>query len=704
MKRALILTMKIVTGLLAAIILLLVVAFFVFHTDSVQDRLVEKATELLSNRLQTSVHIEKAKVSIIDQGVRLYGVEIEDQQKRKMFQMKEMGIDLNLYRLLKHEIQIDKVNIRDIEALLYKPATDSDSVANYQFVIEAFKRKKQEPADTTLMDEKEGDAGEKKQKMGLGISMVSLEHIKVCYNDTLQAELGSLRYKKEKGGGLWTEVKELTTSFVKHSKKGPVDTRISIGLLHAVENNGKRHLVIDELLYQTDNHKPRKNAGKPKRGYFDVGHFDVLAKLELQVDSLDKDTLIAQVVSGQAEDRGSGLLISELQLKVNANKHKAHLSNISVALPHTTLSIDGADIQLPNKKEKRPLAFTTSLIKVRVLLKDIARTFAPVLKNFSLPLQLQTRMSGNDNELRFRDVSVHSVDRKIDIKATGRISNLKDKYKLQVHFDVHKMTTDGAYAERVINQFPVKKFMMKQLNALGRIGYQGHFDVLWKKEQFAGQLSTVPGKLNFNLTLDEQSKFVYGTVRTDSFELGKAVDYPGLGKIVCKTDFRFDISKPRTAQMRKQKGGKLPIGNIKAEVAEVKYKKLKIRNIFANIESDGAVANGNINIKGSRVDMLGTFSFTNTNEMKKTKFKPGIRIHKMSDEDKANRNERRAAKEEVKAAAKEVRRAAKEEQRAAKEEERARKAEEKAARKAAKAEAKAARKAAKAAAKAAAEE
>jgi hypothetical protein len=349
---------------------------------------------------------------------------------------------------------------------------------------------------------------------------------------------------------------------------------------------------------------------------------------------------------------------------------------------------------LPSKKEQRPLAFSTSKIEGRVLLKDISQPFAPVLKKFSLPLKLQTQMSGNDNELSFRNVSVCTTDKKLNIAASGRISNLKDKYALRVHFDVHKMTTDGAYAERVINQFDVKKFMMKQLHALGHITYHGHFDVLWKKEQFAGQLTTVPGKLNVQLTLDELSKYVLGTVRTDSFELGKAMDMPDLGKIACKADFKFDISKPRTAKMRKVKGGKLPIGSVQADVAEGRYKKLTVRNLIAELNSDGAVATGNITVKGKRVDVLCGFSFTNTNEMKKTQIKPGTRFHKMSDEDKAKRDEERATKAEAKAAAK----AQKAEEKAAR---KAAKAEEKAARKAAKAEEKAARKAAKAAEKAA---
>ena len=705
MRRFLILTMKILAGLLAAIVALLAIAFGAFHTDAVQERLVQKSTELLSDYLQTSVRIEKATVSFIDQGVRLYGVEIDDQQQRKMFQMEELGVDLKLLPLLRKEVSISQAKIRGLEARLYKPATDSDSVANFQFVVDAFKSKKKLQRDSLATD-----STQKRKPMTIDVRNLSLEDIKVCYNDTMKAELGSLRYKKNSKGVQTAEVYDLTTSFVKHTKKGPVDTRVSVGVLSATDGDGKRLVTIDNLIYQTDNHQPRKNTGKPKRGAFDVGHFDVLAQLNIQIDSIGKDTLVAQVTNGMASDRGSGLLLTELHLKVNANKRTAHLSDILVKMAHTSLNIASADIQLPSKKEQRPLAFSTSQIEGRVLLKDIAQPFAPVLKKFSLPLKLQTQMSGNDNELRFRNVSVSTTDKKLTIAASGRISNLKDKYALRVHFDVHKMATDGAYAERVINQFDVKKFMMKQLNALGHFTYQGHFDVLWKKEQFAGVLNTVPGKLNVQLTLDELNKYVLGTVRTDSFELGKAMDMPDLGKITCKADFKFDISKPRTAQMRKVKGGKLPIGSVQADVAEGSYKKIKVHNLIAELESDGAVATGNITVKGKRVDVLCGFSFTNTNEMKKTKIKPGIRFHKMSDEDKAKRDEERAVKAEAKAVAKAERRAAraeakalkaqqKAERKALKAEEKAQKAEEKAARKAAKAAEKAARKAAREAAK-----
>ena len=670
MKKSVVLTLKVVVGLLAAIVLLLGIAFAAFHTSAVQDRLVQKATELLSDYLQTTVHIEKASVSIIDQGVRLYGVEIDDRQQRRMFQMRELGVDLKLLPLLHKEVNISQAKIRGLEARLYKPASDSDSVANYQFVIDAFKSKKQPQVDSVAVDTTQA-----KKPMVIDVKKLALEDIKVSYNDTTHAELSSLRYKKSKKNLQTVELRELTTAFVQHTKKGDVDVRFRLGLLDAVDDAGRRMLTIDDLCYHTDNHKPRKNANKPKRGAFDVGHFDMIAHMLVSLDSIGKDTLVATISDGKILDRNSGLNINDLQLKVNANKRTAHLGDVVIKLAHTTLNIASADIQLPSKKERRPLSYSAPQIRGRVLLKDIARPFAPVLSKFSIPLNLQTQMSGNDNEMRFRNVVVNTSDRKLNIAASGRISNLKNKYALRVHFDVQKMTTDGAYAEHVINQFPVKKFMMKQLNNLGTIYYTGDFSVLYKKETFQGLLSTAAGRLNVNINLDELNKYVYGTARTDSFMLGKVMEMPDLGMIACKANFKFDISKPRTAKMRQQKGGKLPIGQVDAEVYEAKYKKVKVRNVVADMKSDGAVAEGNITMKGGRIDVLCGFSFTNTNEMRKTKIKPGIRFHKLSEERKAEKAEEKAAK------------------RAEKEERKQQKAQDKAAKKAAKAEAKAAKKA-----------
>ena len=673
--------LKVFGCLVVACMLLIVGAVFVLNTDAFQNKLLKRATQMLSDKLQTRVEIDSISIGLFSQDVNLYGLDVEDLQHRKMFQLDRLSVDVKLLPLLHNEVRITDASIDGIRAQLYKPKPDS--AANYQFVIDAFKRDSLPRKDEQTKEEKD------KKKLTLNLSKMSLSNIDVVYNDQTY-KLQSLQYRKHGSDQHTATITGLHRSWVSHTKKGDVDNRLTIGHLMLTVDDAQRKVETDDIHFVTDNHLPRKNAGKPKRGAFDAGHFDIEAALKADVNSIQGDSIVATITQCRAHDKGSGLMLKSLTTKLLVTKGVAHLSDVVIQLPNSQLKFAQATLQLPSKKLERPLEFSTSPISGRVLLKDIARPFAPVLSNFSIPLSLRVNFSGDAEQLRFQNVSVGTLDNKLAISANGNITGLKDKYKLAVRFHVGKMTAKGGIKERIISQFPVKKFMMKQLHNLGTINYTGDFSVLYKKESFQGLLNTAAGRVNFNFSLDELNKYVYGTARTDSFMLGKVMDMPDIGMIACKANFKFDISKPRTAKMRQQKGGKLPIGQVDAEVYEAKYKKVKVRNIVASMQSDGAVADGNITMKGGRVDVLCGFSFTNTNEMRKTKIKPGLKFHGLSEERKAAKEERKQQKAEQKAA-----------KRAEKDEKKAAKAEEKAARKAAKAEAKAAKKAAKAEAKAA---
>ena len=112
--------------------------------------------------------------------------------------------------------------------------------------------------------------------------------------------------------------------------------------------------------------------------------------------------------------------------------------------------------------------------------------------------------------------------------------------------------------------------------------------------------------------------------------------------------------------MRRQKGGKLPIGKVSALVDDCSYGGIHVRHISATINSDGAVASGDIRQHGNYRDLYCSFSFTNTDEMNKMKIThPGIKFHKMSDEDRKAKEARKQQKKLEKQKAKEARKAEK---------------------------------------------
>ena len=670
--------------LLAFVLLLSVGAFFVLNSTAFQNRVLQQAAQMLSDRLLTRVTIDHVNIGFLTQDVRLYGLDVEDRQHRKMLQMDTLSADLRLLRLLQGEVSIRSVRVKGLRALLLKPS--GDSAANYQFVIDAFR--KEPSADAAPLD-----SARSKRKLTLAVERGELEHVAVSYNDQ-HYRLQRLEYRLRQADHHTVAVEHLSRRWVSHTKKGDVDNLLDIGQLAAVYSPAEKQVTLSEARFATDNHQPRKNHGKPHRGAFDAGHLDLLAALQVDIAHADKDSVVAILRSCRAEDCGSGLLVSDLTMRAHVADGIARLRDFRVKMQNTQLRFDTASVQLPSKKTGRRLAFQTSPISGRVVLRDISRPFSPALANFTLPLRLRTTFNGTDEQLHFGGVSVVTDDKKLSIRAHGSITGLRDSRQLAVRFHVDRMTAQAGSKERIISQFPVKKFMMKQLHNLGTIHYRGDFAVLWKREQFEGLLQTACGDARFRFHLDEQNKYVVGNVRTDSFMLGRAMDMPDIGKVVCQASFRFDISKPRTARMRREKGGKLPIGQVDAEVTEARYKKLRVRNTVAHIRSNGAVATGDLAVRGKRMDVMCTFSFTNTSEMRKMKVKPGLKFHDLSDADKAAKAEKRVqrnAEKEARKAEKAARQAAKAEEKAAR---KAEKQAERAVRKAEKQAEKAARKAA----------
>lgn len=530
--------LKVVASCLGAVVVLILTPMLLLSTDRVQNRLVQCAVGILKEQLQTELSIGHVSISPIRGGVTLCDVEIEDRQGRKMLQMGELTLGLDSGELWRKNVVIRKANVSGLKALLCKPASTSDSTANYMFLKDAF------------------------------------------------------------------------TGNQSHSKKKPIAFRIENATIN-----------VDCLCYQTDNGKPRKNVGKPHRGAFDAGHLDVYAAMKVKLyQSADDKSMHVAISDFRATDKGSGLLVDSLALLADINKDSICLNEVRVRLPNSVITLGKGRIWLVDS-----LHYTIPDVSLFTQLRDIAQPFGPRLNHFTTLLLAQCSMSGDKDGMRFDNVYVSTANKKLRIEATGRISHLKDKHKTRVHFDVKRMVAHNKVVERIVNHFATKKYMMKQFGALGQVTYKGCFDVLFKKEVFVGKLGTEAGDIDVNFTIDGLNKYLCGSVETSSFQLGRVMDMKQVGEIACRADFRVDISKQRTAQMRRQKGGKLPIGKVDAEVEKVHCALGTLYNISAEIASDGAEAVGQVVEKKKIINVCCDFSFTDTDQMHKLKVKPRLK-------------------------------------------------------------------------------
>ena len=611
--------LKFVIIVVVLVVLLLTTATIILNTQSVQDDLAAYATEQLELKLGTHVKIDHASVNVFTQKVNLEGLEVEDQQHRKMLELGRLLVDVDLWKLIGKELEVEEVLLDGVKARLYKP---QDGPANYQFLIDAFKK---DPKQKKVKKEQKDSA--KQSAMALDINKVAIRDIALTLNDTNQVSLEKAIYENGWFGKHSGELKNLKGQWGFKKKKGPVTAKFAIGTIDYKGEKTVHHLKIGQVHFATDNHKPRKNHDRPKRGFFDVDHLDIDAKMDLTVDFVSNDSLHAIMNQMEAIDSVTGFNLKKMHFDAGIKKDRIELQHIMLQQETTVLSFDSAHVVLPSKKQGRKFSFATSRIKGKTQLRDISRPFAPVLKNFTMPLELDVLFSGTDTTLFFRDVHVFTPDKKLQIAAEGRILNLKEKEKLDVGFHVKEMTAQRGVPIKVINQFAVKKLMMNQLDALGTIYFTGDFAVLWKKEVFDGQLRTDAGNLAFNFAINENTKYVTGFVHSRKIKLGKVLKMPKINDVGAEANFIVDIHKARTAMIRKKNGGgKLPIGEVNATVFEAGYDGFILKNMKVDFASNGVMAEGNVSHSKKAMDWDCSFSFTDVDKMSDLKVKPKMKL------------------------------------------------------------------------------
>ena len=606
---------KLALGIVVTLVVIVLAAAAAVNTAYVQDRLVTLATDVLSKELSAEVHIGGVDINLLGGHARSYDIRMKDQKKRDLLKVKEVWGSVRLLPLLRGKLALKAINVDDVSVWIENP---ENGPANYQFLIDAVNEKASRKDST------------KHSAIKVDLEGATVKRVAVRYNgDHYHASQVAYHHRHNKHA---VSVEHLRLNWKKYTRKGITSWHMDTGLvtLSFVEKKNKQRVEIKGLEIGSDNHRPRRNTGKPHHGYFDWGHMNLMADLGLDILHIGKDSVSARLTRGCLKDTIAGFDFTELSSGITVIGKRVHLTDAVVQQVTTRLEIPQGDIFLPDKKKGTKLQYNADSIYGRAILKDIAKPFAPVLHNFSIPLNLRVHLSGTDEGMTFRGIHVYTDDQLLTINAIGILRNLKEGRKLDLHFDVHDMVAKPGIKDKIINQFTVKKYMMYQVYALGVIKYHGSFDILWRKQLFRGLMNTEKGDVDFEFGLDGNTKYLTGKVSSDSLALGELFQLKRIGDIKCSADFCIDISKVRTAEMRKEKGGKLPIGQVTADVQRVKYRTIYLKNILTDIKSDGAEAVGDVTMKGSLTDLVLEFSFTNTSEMHKMKVKPKLKFRNMT--------------------------------------------------------------------------
>jgi len=135
--------------LFLSILFLILIVLLLLQTAPVQNFARKKIVSFLEQKLDTKVAIGGLDITFPKMLV-LEGVYIEDQTQDTLLAGRQLKVDIDLFKLLSNEIQINEINLDGITAKIKRQLPDT--LFNYQFIIDAFASEQAKPAnDTTGM-------------------------------------------------------------------------------------------------------------------------------------------------------------------------------------------------------------------------------------------------------------------------------------------------------------------------------------------------------------------------------------------------------------------------------------------------------------------------------------------------------------------------------------------------------------------------
>ena len=127
--------LRVVAWIIASLLFLIILIVILIQTSFVQNFARKKVVSYLEHKLKTKVEIGKLDIKF-PTALSLQNVFFQDQSKDTLLYGGEIKVDINMYRLLKNDIEIKQIEVNNILAKVKR--LPPDSVFNFQFIVNAF--------------------------------------------------------------------------------------------------------------------------------------------------------------------------------------------------------------------------------------------------------------------------------------------------------------------------------------------------------------------------------------------------------------------------------------------------------------------------------------------------------------------------------------------------------------------------------------
>ncbi|MDX6183118.1 translocation/assembly module TamB domain-containing protein [Flavobacterium sp. Fl-77] len=160
-------TVRVLLWCLASITALLLLLTILIQVPSIQNYAKDKAITYLQKKIKTKVSLDRIAIHFPKEVV-LEGFYFEDQNKDTLLSGKTLELDIDLFKLISSELEINSISLQNTTANISR---NKDGVFNFDYIIKAFESKEQK--------EKDPDS----KPFTISVVNVNLDNIKFNFKD-----------------------------------------------------------------------------------------------------------------------------------------------------------------------------------------------------------------------------------------------------------------------------------------------------------------------------------------------------------------------------------------------------------------------------------------------------------------------------------------------------------------------------------------
>lgn len=618
MKRAI----KIFAYSLITLLLVVFFAIWLVSTEKVQNLLVQRAVNYLSEKLHTKVSVGHVKLTFFN-SFDIEKVYLEDDKQDTLAYVGTLS--LRATELLpalwnKENITIKSVGLSDVFVHINRKK-ESDRW-NFQFIADAFASDTSSAPDSVTTHENEKKSTSKSYGLTLDLKKVSLSNIRFYMDDAWRGEdmrfviqeLGlNMKHLNLDAKDIGIDALKLSGAnvLVKEYEGGkPEDNTPDDTTTWGTPFNPDGYkIALNSLSLSNGSFYYQAGSGIPQKGTFDAQHIGIEnLSLDLSGTRIWNDTIFSSINNLNAKER-SGLRIDKLKGDLKLSQVQASLSNL---LLKTEYSEVGPYFEMSYRNfhdfedfvEK--VSLKASLTSSSVSSLDIGY-FAPILNQYPIAVAISGEAEGLIGNLKARNLKLKTLN--TSFEGSGVVEGLPDVNKAHFDIDIVSLRTSGSDLNRLI---PQTKSNAVAWNHLKEISYRGTFHGMVDEFSTKGDLETNLGVANLDLKMDFKPKnpSYEGKIKTTKFDIGKLVKQEKIGVVSINGKIKgsgFELNSINT--------------NLNATVDEIVienqvYKNLTINGLVANKKFDGIFISQDPNLSlnfDGKVDLYGKVPSYNFN-------------------------------------------------------------------------------------------